>query len=357
MATLMRFVITTSELKDMLSQAKQLVSATPSTVAFSGVLLEVKNKQLTIISSDGENTLTIKKDVTQSEPGHILLIPKPLATLLASLPPALLIDCEVLETGDLQVTPAGLSSYTFRPITATFPKYPVPPVGVQPAKFDLFGTGLSLVRHAAGSKDAAVRIQSTKDDLRLYTTDTFRLAFAEIIGAGFGEFSGVLSLAACERAVKLRPFEVTYEGAAHSLTFRNNETTYTTRLLATPFPNVETVLDSAPAAQTALSSVELVAAVSRLASISPTVFFEFLGDKLNITATAAEVGSGAEVINLLSSVPTSFKTQLRVAFLLHAIEAMGEGNIEVAYSGEAQPLFLRSTNPLPTVQVIMPIRA
>ena len=199
---------------------------------------------------------------------------------------------------------------------------------------------------------------SDGDLLVLHATDGFRLARVALAGAGFGTFSGVLSLQVVDRVARINPSEVTVDLKARTLAFRGDSVVLTTRMLATPFPAVETVLLNAPPPVTGFSASDVTASLARLAGIAEqgTVSLEFAGSELHLRASAAEVGSGHEVVLLRTPVPASFQLQLRAPYLADAAAAFGDSDVSVAYSGALQPLFL-SGGELPVTHVVMPVRS
>jgi len=360
----MRFATSAGPLRDALTRARQLIPATPTLVAYSGVLLQVETDAdgvavLRVTSSDGDSTMTVTLEVDDATPGQALLTPRPILGFLASVPA----DCTVVVSlepgGDLSLSGEGLNPYTFRPLSATFPLPTSPAPGVRPDGLGRLADALALIRSAAGRDTPVVQLVSDGDQLALHATDGFRLARTLLVDAGFGTFTGVLPLAVLERIARTSPEEVTVDLRGRTLAFRGEATVVTSRLLATPFPAVETVLSTAPPQMTSFDPVEVSRALARLSAIAEqgTVALEFTGSELTLRASATEIGAGHEVVGLLAPVPSTFQIQLRAPYLQDAVASLKGDTVAVAYSGSLQPLYLAAAEPFPVTHVVMPVRA
>ena len=360
----MRFSATVGSLRDALSRARQLIPATPSLVAYSGLFLRVEMTETTpnvlqVVSSDGDSTMTVQVPVTDTIAGQVLLSPRPVLGLLSSLPASSTVKVEVLESGDVEFSGQGFNPYVFRPLAATFPVPSTPAAGIRPEGFGGLLAALTAVRPAAARDTASVQLVSDDDQLVLHTTDGYRLARAVLPTAGFGTFTGVLSLPVLERVARSNPEEVTVDLRGRLVSFRGDSMTVVSRLLATPFPAVEAVLVNAPPPVTSLESRVLGAALARIASVAEngTLALEFVGTELHLRASTAEIGSGHEVVELRSPVPSAFQVQLRAPYLQDAVMAMGDSDLSVAYSGALQPVYLSTSDPLILTHVVMPVRS
>jgi DNA polymerase III sliding clamp (beta) subunit (PCNA family) len=204
-----------------------------------------------------------------------------------------------------------------------------------------------------------VQLVSDDDQLVLHTTDGYRLARAVLPTAGFGTFTGVLSLPVLERVARANPEEVTVDLRGRLVAFRGDGVMVVSRLLATPFPAVDAVLVNAPPAVTALDPAALTAALARISSVAEqgTLALEFTGSELHLRASTAEVGAGHEVVELRSPVPSTFQVQLRAPYLHDAVSALAGGDVTIAYSGPLQPVYLSTREPLALTHVVMPVRS
>lgn len=353
----MKFTVPAGTLRDALGRARQIIPATPSMVAYSGVLLQASEGRLDVTASDGDSTITVTVTASVETPGHVLLAPKPIASFIASVESSvdLLIESA---SGDLKVSGEGLNPYVFRPLSATFPTPTPPPSGVRPERIGELLSALQSVRSAAGRDTAVVQVVSDDTQLVLHTTDGFRLARAVLPEAGFGVFTGILSLPVLERVARFGPEEVTVDTKGRQLSFRGSGVLVSSRMLGTPFPPVESVLNSAPPQVTNFNPKDMVRALARISSVAEqgTLSLDFEGSDLRLRAAAAEVGEGQETLRLNTPVPAAFSLQLRAPYLADAVASLGEEPVGVAYSGSLQPLFLTTLSPFSVTHVVMPVR-
>lgn len=357
MTSKISFTTSVSDLHNAITAVKQVLSSTSSLVAYSGIFFEVKNDTLKVTASDGDNTMTACVPVSLSTDGSVLVAPKPLSSLLSGiLHEKTDVRFSIQETGDIFVEFGEFAPYTLRPITATFPISAAPTNSVENVNFKLLSESVVACRKSAGRDGAAIQFVSDDADLSLYSTDGFRLSCAVISGGGFGSFSGVLSLPACERVAKLKPTGIAVDTQTKSLTFLGGNITYTTRLLATPFPAVEVILDTMPDIVTGTDRSSLVNAITRLSSIGEIVTLEFKDNNLTLTASSAETGEGSEILVLTKPVVAPFRAQLKTMYMLDALNSSDHPNVEIAYSGEKKPVFFVVKDVVEITQVIMTIQ-
>lgn len=361
MASSMRFTVDVNSLNSALTSVKQLISQSVTIPAYGGVLMKVEGGTLEVTAADGEgnSSMTIALPVTAGSDGKILIAPRPLSNLLnsiASTKPDSRVSVSIKDTGDVLVEASGLAPYTFRPMAATFPSPVVPTEFTENIKFKLMAEAVALCRKATSRDTAAMQIVSDGESVKLNSTDGFRLASSEIPDAEFGDFTGVLSLGSCERAAKLKPYRIAFDPKTKSITFANDNTVYSARLLAEPFQAVEVILDTAPPVCTCVNREQLLNAVNRLSSTGEVLLLVFKDSTLTLTSGSVDVGEGKEVVDLIKPVVAPFQAQLKTAYLQDALTPSSSVITDIAYSGEKKPIFFSSKEPLPSVQVIMTIQ-
>jgi DNA polymerase III sliding clamp (beta) subunit (PCNA family) len=354
----MRFSCSATALRDALSRVRQVIPSTPSLIAYTAVLFQCRDGALDMTASDGDTTMTVTVNVADAVDGSSLLVPKPLLGFLGSVDADVPVRVDVTETGDVTVSAQGLRPYTFRPLSATFPLPQKPASGVRPESMAHFATALSAVKAAHDRETTAVQLVSDGSQLTVHATDRFRLARAVLPGAGFGTFTGVLSLPVLERVARMEPSEVTVDMKNRQLSFRGADAVLTSRLLAVPFEAVETILLAAPPEVTGFPARECARALSRLASVAEqgTLSIEFNEREMHLQASATEIGSGHEVVELTSPVPAPFRLLLRARYLQEAVTAMADATVAVSYSAPLQPVFLSCHAPFPITHVVMPVK-
>lgn len=355
----MHFTANSRALDDAMVSLKQLIPQSPEIPSYGAVALEVSGTVLEMTASDGNNSMTITLPVSSGSDGKVQIPPRPLANLLSNVASGehdVPVTLAVKESGDITVQAQGLEPYTFRSVPGGFPRPETPADFKENNDFKRLAEAVALCRKATSRDKAAIQIVSDEGSFKMNATDGFRLASVEIPGATFGDFTGVLSVGACERAAKLKPHRIAFEPKTRSVVFANENTVYYSRLMAAPFPAVEVILGSAPAPCTSVRRENLLSAVNRLSSTGDVLLLTFEGSTLTMTSGSTEVGEGKEVVDLVKAVPATFRAQLKAAYVKDALTPFSGDIVDVAYSLEKKPIFLTCAEPLPTVHVIMTIQ-
>lgn len=351
----MELTTTVTALREAFGVARLAVAPNPTLVAFSGVLLLARERRVDVIGSDGDTTIAAA--VAGAEvitPGQALVLPKPIATFLSALDADRTLRLRADDVG-LIVDPHGMSPYRFRLVTATFP---LPrPLGAPaiPVRFDRLGDAVALVRAAAGRDGPVVRLTSDPTGLRLAATDSYRLAEVLLPEAGFGEFSGVVSLSVLERVARHGVERVTIDGTARVLRLSGPTVVWSVRLLSVPFPDTSAVTAQLPAERCAVDVAAWTEALGRLSAIADGVPVHVRVDREGtvLAVDNADLGNGTEALGDRS--PTEIAFAARPDFLREALSACG-ARAELGYLGPHQPVFLLGHDPIEVLQVVMPIR-
>lgn len=355
----MRLTSTAGALRSALVTASHATPSNPSLLAYSGVLALVKGDVLSFIGSDGETTISAQLPVEEAEDGKALVAPGPLGKYLATVDNEAVVTVHAGETSDIEVAAAGCRPYTFRPIAATFPM--PAPVKSAPSSVDFSRllAALKAVRASTPKENPGVQLVSSGEALHLYSTDTYRLSGAELPEAGFGDFTGQVSLAVLDRLARQQIDRVSVDARGRTLRFAGPEVVISTRLLATPFPPVDNVLAQEPPHSARIPTTELRQALARLAAVSgdATPLHCRIGDgALSISVTNADVGTGAEDIALGGDAGAEIEFGVKLAYLADAIAAHDTAEVTLGWTLPEQPMFLVSTDPFRVTTVVMPVR-
>jgi DNA polymerase III sliding clamp (beta) subunit (PCNA family) len=165
-----------------------------------------------------------------------------------------------------------------------------------------------------------------------------------------------------DRIARSRPTGVLTDGAKRVLRFTGDQVTITTRLVANPFPTVDGVLAAQPPAGARLNAPDMRAAVARLVSgLGGTpipVRIRIDDTQMTLRARNEDVGSGAESVAVIATVPAPFETAVASNYLSDAVAAL-TGQVTLSWSAAMQPLYFSTTAtataPAVTL-VVMPVR-
>lgn len=355
----MRFTVSSSTLRDAITQVRPAIPTNPSYVAYSGVQLIADAHTLVLTGSDGESTLTARCAAEVDEPGSALLLPKPLLAFLATLNGSESLAAATDEQGNLTLTRHASAPYSFRPLSATYPTPPSANGTAVPCDFGRLSGAVAAVRAAVSKDTYAVQVATTDDGLTLCTTDTYRLAWARLPEVQLPKTTCVLSLTTLDRASKAAPDAATIDTKGRLVSFSSPSLVTSSRMLAVPFPAVEGIIAAPPPSGAAVSPEDLRNAIARLSAVADQapVKMSVERDTVTLSASTADLGSGVETIPCSGGPDAPFEVLLRAPYLQEAATAFSTETVQLRFSGSLQPLFLTADEPFPLVHVVMPVRA
>ena len=355
----MRLTTTAADLRDAFAAARQATPGNPALIAYAGIHVDVSGDEATLTGSDGDTTISRRIAVSEPQDGSTLLLPKPLGAYLSTLDKATPVCLRSKENGDVEVQAGRSSPYAFRPLAATFPRTPVTPG--KPVSFpaDQLAAAVAAVRCAVPRDNPAVRVESGKQGLTLCTTDSYRLAQALIPRASMGEFTIVVALSVLERGVRMGLDKAVFEPGSRVLCLASSNTTVTSRMLAAPFPAVDTILGSKPRSGIRIPVATARLCLARLASIAEKspLRVRISGDTMSLHVSNIDLGSGEEVVPLAEAAAQDIEFLVRLSYLHEALDAVSAEEADLSYSGPVSPVFVTSSGPVTSTHVVMPVRA
>ena len=351
-----KFSASVASLRDAIQNASGATPANPSMVAYSGVQLIADERGLTIIGSDGETTITASTHATIERTGSVLLPPKPISTLLARLAPSLTATVSLGSDGELVLEAGSRAPYRFRPLSATFPQPAQPAGGYREIDLGRLSMAIAAVRHATSRDLPAIQLVSDDQRLLLNATDSYRLAQAVLPEGSFGPFTGLVPLSVLERVARAGADAVATDPRSRLVSFRTPGATITTRLLATAFPAVDGVLASIPTSAVRFETQPILDGLGRLAAVAADspVRVSIEANTISLEVSNVDLGSGTEEAPLAAPCAQPIEFHVKLQYLIDALSRFDA--VALHYSSPTQPLFVRSTSPVESTQVVMPIR-
>lgn len=358
----MKFSAPAGTLREVFSLMRSACDPNASLVAYSGCRIRVDDTGVTVCGGDGDLSVLARiPEATVLEHGEAVVTPKPVYDLAGSEDGAKLMTVSTSEdNASLTIAIAGRRPYRFRAIATTYPDPLSPTSAAVPAELGELERAVHAVRAAAGVAPAGIQIVSSSAGLRLAATDNYRLHVATLPRGGFGDFSAVVPLAVLDSAVRWAPDRIAFEVGGKVLGLIGDRVAFTTRLLSTQFPAIESVLAGEAAATVAVKSTDLRTALSRLAAVSNTapVVISVSDGTMTLNASDAEVGEGEEEIAVVSG--SGEVDTIRFAadrsFLADAVTAHGDGVIQMAWRGDLTPVVLNTPGSVAVTTVVMPIQ-
>jgi DNA polymerase III subunit beta len=353
----MRLTAAAGALRDAIDRARTVTPTTPKTAAHAAVRLHVTGGRLVITGSDGDTTIDTTCAARDLADGDALIPPRPLSAWLATLPADDPVNL-VATAGELEVRSTTSDPYRLRLLGEVWPTAETVTVRLTSVAWSQMQAAVTVCRAAAGRELPHLQLSSDdRGDLLVRATDNYRLTQARLRGGALASFTGVVPLVTAERIARLSPVSAAHQPGSRLLAVGNGATRLTCRLAAHPFPAVETLLAELPAVGATIEVATTRTSLKRLSAIaSPAapVTVTFAGDRLTLTAGAADVGSGSEQLNRLSGTE-AFSTQVVLGNLTDVVNAATGTRLEVRWSGPTQPVMLRQSEPLEVLWVLMPV--
>lgn len=360
----MRFTCAAGSLSSAVSVAATNTPSHPQMPVFAAVQLDASCVPLQVRGADGMTaTAAPVSEADVAAPGQALVPPGPLGRLLGLLPADEPVDVDD-DGARLTVTRADHAPYRFHLLDGEMPQPPAADRSAEPVAWSSVAGALRAVSAPTGRDHPGVRVGCADGTLTLDTTDHYRACRAVVPDAGFGGFVGVLPAADLQRAASYRIRRATEAGGGRTVTLEGEVATVNLRLLASPFPPVEQVIDGHGAGRFKVDVDAVAVALNRLAAVAgdSPVRLHTEHRRLTLSASSADVGEGVEHVALTAppSDPT-FSVAVNRRFLADAVEAhrrlhIDEATVRHGTGTEALHLTGTTADGVALTHVVMPIR-
>ena len=354
----MKFSLPAGLLRTAIATAGHATPRNPQLIAYSGVLVQLSGTVCFAIGSSGEVTIAARVNVAKAaSDGQALVPPGPVSRYLATLPADQEITASADDSSDFTISLPGRSSpYTFRQIPAAFPMPAASTGETADVDFTRLQAAVRSVRTAADA--SGVQLLSSGRELVLSTTDTYRLARVALPEAGFGQFCGQLSLAALDTITRQRIDKVTTDQDGRVLRLSGPDVVISTKLLATPFPDVSGIAPAPGAQVFTMERAALVQALEHLSAVATDItplHCAVRNNDLVLSVDSTDVGSGSETIAISSGPQAELEFAVKLTFLSEAIASHDCQYLDLHFCGPNQALFFTSQEPFSTTTVVMPV--
>lgn len=361
----MQFTSTAMSLTHALSTVSTITPMTASLAAYTGVLVEVNERRVTLKGSNGDTTITANVKGSDLKVGSVLLPPKPLSLYLQSLDPKETVTLTSETSTELKVQAGSSAPYSFTALSASFPSQNIPRRDKIEVDFTNLDEAVKAVKYCAETtgqgKDKVVQLVSDSEGLKLNSTDGFRLAQAQVGDAsGFGKFDGLVALKVLELIAQLNPTHVQVDPKGREIVFHTSNVTVSTRLSQDTFPNVSSILGAQPPYSIDLDKHTLHAALRSLSAVAvrdARLVLKVVQDTLELSIYKSPHGSGLEMVELEQASDAELTLALNFDYFRSALEAQSAAQIKMQWSSAVTPVFLSSEENLKTIHVVMPVKA
>lgn len=329
--------------------AAGLVAAESGARGTGVVGIRVVDGVVGLSGADGEMGIDLALRAGGIEDGEVALPPRPVILYSQTLDPEVPLELS-LEAGNIHVTGDG-RVYKFTTTQARLARLEKPGEGVHKAAAGDLGTMLGVVRHAVDPRTNLVKLSAGGGKLRLYATDSYRVASIETAHEGTETWSALFPVSGLQLALKWQPEEMLIDTKGRVALFTGGGVETTIRLGAAEFPAVESVLERRGAIKWSVRRGEMVRAVQRLASVAgnEALRCEISDGELCVKVSSGD-GSGVEYVSVDGEADGWFGISAKN--LVDALGSVGGDRFELHYEDPKKPVYLCDQG---TVLVVMPV--
>lgn len=320
----MKFSINQSALNDVLSTVSKAVNPRATNPALSGILMEAQENEVAFRATDLELSIQANAPALIEEDGKTLLPAKLLSDICSTLPDEA-VNIEV--TSEKAEILCGNSKFNIRTLNSTdYPEFPTVETNQKVTlPYAQVSKMTKKVARMIARDDAmpilqGINVSVNGKDMEFVATDTYRIAIAkaEANTENTSEFSAVIPGAFLMDIAGLKGDiqNAVISLSENQVVIECNDIVFINRRIAGNFPNYNQLMPQNPVLNAKINIKQLADAVRRISVLSLgsqklTMSFDPATSKLNLSGSAADVGSCNESINV------SFEgaaEQLEIAF-------------------------------------------
>ncbi|MBQ2660611.1 DNA polymerase III subunit beta [Candidatus Saccharibacteria bacterium] len=366
----MKIKVTQEKLSKALNNVSRVAIGKVTLPILNNVLIRVDNKKVSLITTNLDMAVVDFLPVSSSEDGVVTVPAKLLAEFVSNLPKGETIE---ISSDDTKVTiSAGKYSSTINGTLADdFPELPeineaqavVFKIGV-----DEFKTGINQVI-IASSNDltrpalTGVFFGTNDHTLAIAATDGYRLAEKKLIDKVESEVKAIVpsgSLQEVLRSINDDVEEVEISFNDDLVRFRLGEVEIISKLIDASFPDYQKLIPKDSNIHVTLNREELIR-VTKLAalfarSVGGSIICESKSpDIFSVKSIANEFGENDSQIE--TSVDKDGKVNLNSRFLIDALNALEEKDIEFNFSDRVAPILLKNKKSNKYTHIVMPLNS
>lgn len=367
----MEFICDKSALQNGVSIVDRIVT-TKSTIPIIGNILFEANKNGLKISANNLELgveLTLKAKVIKE--GAVLVPAKTLSGIVSKLPETE-IGFKLSEKGTIRISyqRSSLNVHTLPP--DEFPVLPKIKDGKNiSVEAKVLASMIEKTIFATSSSDdkyvlTGVLLESDKNELRMISTDGYRLAKrGEKIKGGDGQVSAIIPAKALQELLRIIDLEddednVQITVAGDQVAFRYAKVLLISRLIQGQFPDYKQVIPKKCATKIVVDSKQLLNAAERAAVIASgsanIVRFEVRGEQLHLTASTPDVGTVDEVLDAEIKGEGKFQIAFNIRLVADMLKVIYGTKVSIELTEALGPGVMREDGAGDYLYIVMPIR-
>ncbi|MBQ2672940.1 MAG: DNA polymerase III subunit beta [Methanobrevibacter sp.] len=366
----MKIKVTQEKLSKALNNISRVAISKATLPILNNVLIRVDSKKVSLTTTNLDMAIIDFLPVSSSEDGVITIPARLLAEFVSNLPRGENIEIE--SKNDKVTISAGKYSSTINGAPADdFPELPeineknavIYKIGV-----DDFKTSVSQVV-VASSNDltrpalTGVFFNTDGSILRIAATDGYRLAEKKIIDNVESEVKAIVptnSLQEVLRSISDDVEEIEISFNDDLVRFRLGEVEIISKLIDASFPDYQKLIPKNPEIKVILNREELTRVTKLAALFSKSVGGSIIcesktPDTFLVKSIANEFGENDSKIE--TEVEKDGKINLNSRFLLDALNALEDSEVNFQFSGHVAPVILKNQHNDKYIHIIMPLNS
>ncbi|MDA1334825.1 MAG: DNA polymerase III subunit beta [bacterium] len=369
----MRCTVLTDNLKKALSLSERNTGKDLTLPILGSLLITAENGLLKIIATNLEIGIEISLRANISSPGKVVIPAKTLTSFISTLPKDEKISLEV-EKNDLYVgTESGRTLFKGYP-QDDFPPFPVMK-GSYKISFNkkdilrVFSKSLiSISKNSIKPELASIYISLEKENVRIASTDSFRLS-EEIIkpvslSSKGGEENFLLPLRTTEEIIKLLDFgekeEILFDVGKGEITVIYDDIRLYSRLTEGSFPNYGQIIPKKFETKITISKTDFIGHIRRASLFTNKlqgISFSFNSDKKTCSIESNNISVGEYKADIPIDIDgEGLSIVFNYHYFLDGLESFTDEKIMFGFNGESQPLLVRPLKNEKSLYVVMPMK-
>lgn len=366
----MKIKVTQAKLSKALNNVSRIAIGKVTLPILNNVLIRVDNKKVSLITTNLDMAIIDFLPVSSSEDGVVTVPAKLLAEFVSNLPKGETIE---ISSNDTKVTiKAGKYSSTINGALADdFPELPE----INEDSAVIYKIGIDEFKHSVGQVTIAssndltrpaltgVYFNTPNNTLAIAATDGYRLAEKILINKVESEVRAIIpatSLQEVLRSIGDDVEEVEISFNEDLVRFRFGEIEIISKLIDASFPDYQKLIPKDNTVNLTLNREELTR-VTKLAAL----FARSVGGSITCEAKEPNTFSVKSIANefgendsdIETEVDKTGKVNLNSRFLLDALNALEEKDIDFSFSDHVKPIVLKNKKSNNYTHIIMPLNS
>ena len=366
----MKIKVTQEKLSKALNNVSRIAIGKVTLPILNNVLIRVDNKKVSLVTTNLDMAIVDFLPVSSSEDGVVTVPAKLLAEFVSNLPKGETIE---ISSKDTKVTiSAGKYSSTINGALADdFPELPeidektavVYKIGVDEFKNSVGQVTIASSNDLTRPALTGVFFNTNNHTLAIASTDGYRLAEKKLIDKVENEVAAIVpasSLQEVLRSINDEMEEVEISFNEDLVRFRLGEVEIISKLIDASFPDYQRLIPKDNNIKVNLNREELIR-VTKLAalfarSVGGSIICETkTPDTFSVKSIANEFGENDSEIE--TKVDLVGKVNLNSRFLIDALNALEEKEIEFTFSDHIAPIVLKNKKNNNYTHIIMPLNS